>query len=69
MRFPAMNEQDPWDRIPDADRIELPETPQSHEPPSFTKGEIVFWLLLGGAVLCCIIYLAILILNEMLRLP
>jgi hypothetical protein len=61
---------DPWDRIHDADRdIHLPATPQSHEPPSFTLGEKIFWGLLLCGIVASISYLAILILNEMLELP
>lgn len=62
--------EDPWDRIHDCDRdIHLPETPQSHEPPSFTKGEIIAYSALGLGVVGGIIILAITILNEMLQLP
>lgn len=62
--------EDPWDRIHDEDRdIHLPATPQSHEPPSFTVGEKIFWGLLLCGVVSGISYLAIIILNEMLRLP
>jgi len=65
-----MNEQDPWDRIHDADRdIHLPETPQSHEPPKFTKGEIAAYAILGLGVLAGIVILAVQILSAWLDIP
>lgn len=62
--------EDPWDRIHDCDRdTHLPATPQSHEPQSFTVGEIIAYSVLGIGVVAGIIILAITILNEMLQLP
>jgi hypothetical protein len=63
---------DPYDKIRDPDDekfVELPSTPQSHEPPAFTLGEKIFWGLLLCGIVSGISYLAILILTELLELP